>query len=146
MLTLCKIAIDLADLMEADYRVRMQIRDSLETNYLLSQNQPSAALIAFQLAFCYHIGFGTKSNDDKCLIWLGKSNKQTYDLKIEKDAVGPAKFKSGRARGKYGLIKVDLVHEYRKRGLNKLEEIRKVYEREVGDMVLLTRDLARWLP
>jgi len=32
------------------------------------------------------------------------------------------------------LIQVDLIHEYRTWGLNKLEEARKVYEREVGDM------------
>ena len=50
--------------MEVDYRVRTQIRECLEINFLKYQSQPFAAHIAFQLAFCYQIGFGVNA-------WLG---------------------------------------------------------------------------
>ena len=130
-----KIAENLADLVVADYRVRIQIRDSLENNYLRNQYRSFATHIAFQLAFCYRIGFGVKSNHNKSHIWLEQSDKQLNDLEVEKEAVRPAKWKNGRMRGLSGLVLVDLSHEYRTYGLVKLEEARKEYEREVTDMI-----------
>ena len=79
--------------MEVDYRVWIQIKEGLETNYSKNQNEPFAVHIALQLAFCYLIGFGVKSNDNTCHMWLGKSAKQPDDLKTEKEAVQPAKLK-----------------------------------------------------
>jgi hypothetical protein len=115
---------------DADYRVRPQIKDSLEQNYLRNQNQSFAAHIAFQ------IGFGVKSNDNKCHMWLGKSNKQLDDPKLIKEAVQPTNWRSARMcnRDLNGDVTVDLIHEYKTWGLNKLGEARIVYEREVGDM------------
>jgi len=108
----------------------MQIKDSLEKKY--NNNQPFATNIAFQIAFCFLIGFGIKSDDNACYLWLEKSNKQPNDLKIEKEAVQqPVSWKSGRLNE---LVTVNLVHEYRTWGWNKLEEARKEYEREVRDM------------
>ncbi|KAF8530802.1 hypothetical protein BDD12DRAFT_914746 [Trichophaea hybrida] len=122
--------------MATDYRVRIQIKESLKTNYLANQNQTFAANIAFQLAFCYHIGFGVKPDDNKCHIRLDKSNKQLDDVKIEKEAVRPASGKSGSVRQLYGLLfKVNITHEYRSRGLDKLEDALKDHEREASDMV-----------
>jgi hypothetical protein len=79
--------------MAADYRVRRQIRDSIENSYFRNQHKPLAADIAFQIAFCYKIGFGVKSDDNECHKWLEKSNKQLDDLKTEKEAVRPATWK-----------------------------------------------------
>ena len=83
-----KVGQELGDLMRFDYRVRTQIRECLEINYSLAknQNQPFAAHIAFQLAFCYHVGFGVGSNGDVCRVWLDKSGKQPDDLKAEQKA------------------------------------------------------------
>jgi hypothetical protein len=43
--------------------------------------------IAFQIAFCYQIGFGVKSDGTECHRWLQKSDKQPGDLMFEKEAV-----------------------------------------------------------
>jgi len=121
--------------MRADYRVRVQIRESLENNYNCSQNRPSAAYIAFQLAFCYQIGFGVKSDESTSHTWLEKSNKQPNDLMIEKEAVRPARIQSERIIQRNGHMEVNMIHEYRIWGLNKLREAMKVCEGEVIDMV-----------
>jgi len=120
--------------MNADYRVRIQIKLSLENKYNQNGHQPFAALLAFQVAFCYQIGFGVRSDDDECRKWLEKSNKQPNDLTIEKEAVRPANGKRGRLSSLSGMVSVDLIHEYRTWGLKKLEAARKEYEREVQDM------------
>ena len=104
--------------MGVDYRVRTQIRECLEINYSTNQNQSFAAHIAFQLAFCYHVGFGVKSNDNTCHVWPDKSNKQPEDLRAEEKAVQPAKRKTDMYEG---LVSVDLIHEYRTQRLKPLD-------------------------
>jgi hypothetical protein len=79
--------------MAADYRVRIQIRQSLENSYLNNINQPFATNIAFQVAFCYQIGFGVPSNDVQRCLWLERSLRKQDDLKIEKEAVRPTRWK-----------------------------------------------------
>ena len=122
--------------MEVDYRVRTQIRECLEINFLKHQleSQPFAAHIAFQLAFCYQIGFGVKSNDDTCHLWLGKSAKQPDDLKSEREVVQPARWKVGGIQGYDGFVSVDLIHEYRTQGLKTLGQAREECERVIDDM------------
>ncbi|KAF8539826.1 hypothetical protein BDD12DRAFT_881587 [Trichophaea hybrida] len=129
-----RIALTLANLVQTDYRVRSQIRESLENIYFRNPNQPFATHIAFQIAFAYHIGFGAKSDDNKCRVWLERSNKHIHDLKLEKEAVQPASWNNEKLRELQGLVSVDLIHEYRTRGLNELEKARKECEREVSDM------------
>jgi hypothetical protein len=124
----------LTDLVEADYRVRKQIKDSLESNYFRNQNQLFATHIAFQLAVCYRIGFGVKSDIHKCHIWLEKSGKQWQDLHMEKEAVRPTSLKNGRIREHNGFIEVNLIQEYRQSGLNKLTDAWNECESEVADM------------
>jgi len=121
--------------MVADYRVRIQIKDSLKKKY--KSNQPSAANIAFQVAFCYHIGFGAKSDDTQRHIWLERSMRQVDDLKVEMEAVRPVRVTNERIRklNNGSFTQVDLIHEYRTCGLNILQEAQTVYEREVTDMV-----------
>jgi tetratricopeptide (TPR) repeat protein len=120
--------------MAADYRVRIQIKQSLENNYSKNRDQPFAVNIAFQVAFCYLIGFGVKSNDIQCRIWLESSMRKPDQLKIEKEAVQPARWKNKRMRELNGIVLVNLNHEYRVSGFNKLEEACQEYEREVSDM------------
>ena len=119
--------------MTVDYRVRTQIRECLEINYFNNQNQPFATHIAFQLAFCYQIGFGVKSNDSTSNMWLGKSAKQPDDLRTEKEAVQPARLKMGGIREYDGFVSVDLTHEYRAQGLKALDKAREECERIIGD-------------
>jgi hypothetical protein len=120
--------------MEADYRVRTQIRDSLEKKYFQNLSQPFACHIAFQIAFCYQIGFGVKSDNNECQLWLQKANKQLDNLKIEKEAVILESENRGRVHRLNGLMSVDLIDEYRTWGLDQLQDARKEYEREVADM------------
>ena len=84
--------------------MRTRVRECLEINYSKNQNQPFAAHIAFQLAFCYHVGFGVKSSGGACHVWLDKSDKQHEDLKAEEKAVQPAMWKTGRMQGYEGLV------------------------------------------
>ena len=114
--------------------MRKQIRECLEISYSSNQNQPFAAQIAFQLAFCYHIGFGVKSDNNTCHVWLDKSDKQLEDLKAEEKAVQPVRWKSGRMQGYEGLVWADLIHEYRTQGLKTLDQAREECERFIGDM------------
>jgi hypothetical protein len=123
--------------MKVDYRVRIQIIQSLENSYFNNTNQRFAANIAFQVAFCYQIGFGVKSNEIQRCLWLERSFRKPDDLKIEKDAVRPARWKSKRMRELNGLVHIDLIHEYRISGLNKLDEACNQYEREVSDTASL---------
>ena len=120
--------------MRVDYRVRTQIREGLEINYSKYRNQPFAAHTAFQLAFCYHIGFGVKSNGNTCHLWLRKSAKQPDDLKTEKEAVQPARSKMGGIQGNGEFVSVDLIHEYRTHGLKTLDQARQECGRLIGDM------------
>ena len=127
--------------------MRTQIRECLEINYSKNQSQPFAAHIAFQLAFCYHVGFGVKANDNTCHSWLVKSNKQLEDLKAEEEAVQPARWKNGRIQEHQGLVRVDLIHEYRTQGLKTLDQAREECERLVGDLarVLVNPEVVRTL-
>ena len=129
-----KVAQNLAHLMEADYRVRTQIRECLEINYFKNRDQPFAAHVAFQLAFCYHIGFGVKSNDNTCHMWLGKCAKQPDDLKTEKETIQPARWKMGGIQEYDGFVSLDLIHEYRTQGLITLDQARGECERVIDDM------------
>ena len=118
--------------------MRAQVRECLEINYSTNQNQPFAAHIAFQLAFCYHVGFGVKSDDNTCHVWLDKSNKQPEDLKAEEKAVQPTR---GKSDSYEGLVWVDLIHEYRTQGLKTLDQAKEECERLVGDMTRVFGEL-----
>jgi hypothetical protein len=118
----------------ANYRVRSQIRDSLEKKYFRNQNPAIAAYIAFSVAFDYQIGFGAKLDKNKCHMWLQRSGKCLEDLKVEKEAVRPIFWKSWRMRSFSGIVPVNLIHEYRAWEFHKLVQARKQYEREIGYM------------
>ena len=64
-------------------------------------------------------------------MWLGKSAKQPDDLRTEKEAVQPARWKMG---GIQGSVRVDLIHEYRTQGPKTLRQAREECERVIDDM------------
>jgi len=97
----------------ADYRLRSQIRDSLEKKYFRNQNPAIAAYTVFQVAFGYQIGFGAKSDKNKCHMWLQRSDKCLQDLKVEKEVVQPTFWKSGKMRSFSGIVRVNLIDQYR---------------------------------
>jgi len=131
---LFQIAENLADLIAVDYRLRAQVIDCLQKNYLRNQNRPVAQHIAFQIAFCYRIGFGVRSDMGKCHLWLHKSSKHTKDLTIAIKSVQPAIWKNRRKHELNVLVQVDLIHEYTAWGLKTLKKALEEYEREVTDM------------
>ena len=67
-------------------------------------------------------------------MWLGKSNKQLDDLKTEKAAVQPARWKKSGITGYDGFLPMDLIHEYRTQGLRAVNQAREECERVIDDM------------
>jgi hypothetical protein len=133
---LFKIAKNLTNFMITDYRLRIQIRKSLEQCYFRNQKQSFASNIAFQVAFSYQIGFGVESDDSQRQTWLQRSSRQRGDLEAEKVAIKTNWNMCLSIRNFQGHpYPLDLIHEYRTWDLKKLGEARKEYEREVGSMV-----------
>lgn len=109
-------------MIQTDCKVWSQIAKSLERHAKYSPNEASIQNAAFQLAFCYSIGFGVRRNDDKKKIWLERSQRQGIDLENEKRRLDPdiwdwlpksAKIRSWENAGFFSSF--DIVHEYRKR-------------------------------
>jgi len=70
---LFQIAETLVDLVQSDYRVRKQIRDSLENNYIRNRTQPFVVYIAFQIAFVIRLDSGLSRMTIKVLSSLKKA-------------------------------------------------------------------------
>ena len=62
-------------------------------------------------------------------------------MKAEEKAVQPVMWETGRIQGYKGLVPVDLIHEYRTRGLKTLDQVREECERLVGDMARVFDEL-----
>jgi hypothetical protein len=75
--------------------------------------------IAFQIAFCYQIGIGAKSDDDLRDKWLKKSNRQLGDLKAEKKLLWTMRLMNNTEVQRFlsnGMIyQIELIKEYQKR-------------------------------
>jgi hypothetical protein len=112
-----QIVKNLTDFVNADYRVRKHIRLCLENSFFRNQTQPSALNIAFQIAFCYKIGFGVESDKTKCDIWLRRSKRIADDLDAEKQDIQQRDWRNERLRSEGFLTELDLISEYRARGL-----------------------------
>ena len=76
-----------------------------------------------------------------CHVWLGKSDKQPEDLKVEEKAVQPARSKSGRMQGYKGLVSANLIDEYLIQGLETLYQAREEIERVIDDMTRVFGEL-----
>jgi hypothetical protein len=75
--------------MKCDYRVRTHILSRLQDSYSINHKQPSTAKIAFQIAFCYHVGFGVKSDAAQSEKWPKKANKRQAELEGKKEVPLP---------------------------------------------------------
>ena len=80
-LTFIQIAKSLDQFVKANFRVRQYIADCLEYQYYLHPERTSN--LAFQLAFCYKLGFGRSHDENKCVEWLSRSNRDRKDLDSE---------------------------------------------------------------
>lgn len=67
-------------LLSLDYRITIFIAKCLETRTLELSCEQCRPQTAFQLAFCYTIGFGTPSDHDKARSWLHQSGLKTADI------------------------------------------------------------------
>ncbi|KAL9120619.1 MAG: hypothetical protein Q9187_002827 [Circinaria calcarea] len=74
-------------LYEEDYRVWTHIIRCLKKRAENSPKDASAQNAAFQLAFCYSIGFGVRRDDQKVQLWLNQSQRNGDDLEVEKRAL-----------------------------------------------------------
>ena len=72
---------------------------------------------------------------------MARQKQQPDDLKCEKGAVQPARWKGSRMQGYEGHVRMDLIHEYRKQGLEGLCQAREECERVVGDMAQVFGEL-----
>ena len=73
--------------------------------------------------------------------YVARNAKQLDDLKEEKAAVQPARWKMGGIPGYDGFVPVDLIHEYRTQGLRAVDQAREECERVIDDMAPVFGDL-----
>src|SRR5947199_10404755 len=70
-------------LLHADFRVRKLVAGCLELKASNSSCTPCTLAAAFELAFCYKIGFGVPLDDDKSQSWLKRSGRYPKALEAE---------------------------------------------------------------
>ncbi|KAH8723428.1 hypothetical protein GQ44DRAFT_656653 [Phaeosphaeriaceae sp. PMI808] len=117
----------------ADYRIRRHIRAMLEEREAANND----SILAFQLAFCYQIGFGGSRDETKSMNMLKKSGKTTLELdeaitRIEKRTKTPHErtgliFAAMQASGHIAAI--DSTDEYRV--TNKSEEAEAAFRQDL---------------
>ena len=72
---------------------------------------------AFQLAFCYSVGFGIRSDHEMAQYWVDKGKRELEDLDEEKDEVADFGFYTNekvKALSLDGVMIMDHVSEYRR--------------------------------
>ena len=122
-------------LQETDYRVSRHITASLQRHAQRS-NDISGLNAAFQLAFCYSIGFGVRRNEGLANHWLERSQRSREDLDAERRMVEPTAIewtaKSGTVRSWLVYIAApNLGRQYEKLGC--LETSRVAYQEAIQD-------------
>lgn len=121
--------------MDVDYRVRKYVFCCLKlqaTSYHCKACQDSAA---FQIAFCYKIGFGISSSEDQIRRWLGEG-RTLEDLEGELEIVRTASWSYTDTVTKlfdegYSM-QMDYVEVYQEAGIIQVSGTE--YEREMRDM------------
>src|SRR6266487_3568312 len=126
----------------ADYRVRYKIRTCLEKRACVereSRCRDCFKKAAFQLAFCYRMGFGVKKNDEKShslLEWSGKSHKDLeHEICLVKQEKLDSLFGEGTFRHLFTLghdLMVNFAEYYRES--QKLDDVQQKYEQEIADI------------
>jgi hypothetical protein len=71
-------------LLWADFRVRIEIVELLKAKAGSSCSSCSKA-VSFQVAFCYHVGFGMPKDDEQVESWLQRSGRSLDDIRSEFD-------------------------------------------------------------
>ena len=130
-----KVANSFTSLMDVDYRVRKHIFCCLKrqaTSYHCKACYDSAA---FQVAFCYKIGFGISSSEDQVRYWLG-DERTLEDLERELEIVRNADWSYTEMITKlfdegYN-VQMDYSGAYQRAGI--LEASGAEYVREMRDM------------
>lgn len=92
---------------------------------------------AFQLAFCYYVGFGIRSDHERAQYWVEKAKRELGDLDEEKDEVVDFCLYSNKRVIKLDLdgftMVMDHVSEYRKTDYD-LAIVTNAYRGEIVDL------------
>ena len=132
-------------LFNVDFEVRQGIFKCLESLTRVAKETPgrtqtilSAADLAYQLAFCYKVGFGVPRYEDKCRMWLADTDHKYSDLKDEFDYI---KSRSGQKYSStsgfgfwYSQIPVRIASDAQYyREWKKLKDIQQIEDREIEE-------------
>jgi hypothetical protein len=103
----------------------------------IESNPASSREAAFQLAFCYQVGFGVRKDDERSQAFLSQSLRQHEELNLEinraKEEFMSLPFQESFRRLSYqGYIKWDLAEYYLEKKL--LDNIEAEYRREIADI------------
>jgi tetratricopeptide (TPR) repeat protein len=117
--------------------VRSLIFQCLEHKAKTSKCKKCTKRAAFELAFCYYIGFGTASNHQLAESWACKAGKKLEDLEDEKDEVIDYDFNPNSTLNElrhqhFGMI-MDHTNEYRRPDYN-LKVVLETLQREIRDL------------
>src|SRR5207248_10663878 len=103
-------------LLGAEFRVRKLVAECLE---LKASNSSCTLAAAFELAFCYKIGFGVPLDDDKSQCWLKRSGRYPKELEAEMSNISTFGYNNNTITllqsGGHSIF-IDHPNEYRKEG------------------------------
>jgi hypothetical protein len=66
--------------LKMDIRIRQQVTKSLLARFASCNQGDWRQDVAFEVAFCFKIGFGVSAKDSAADMWLDRSGKQQHDL------------------------------------------------------------------
>jgi tetratricopeptide (TPR) repeat protein len=117
--------------------VRSLIFQCLEHKAKTSKCKKCTKRAAFELSFCYYIGFGTASNRQLAESWACKAGKELEDLEDEKDEVIDFDFYPNPAvnelRHQHFSMIMDHTNEYRKPDYD-VNVVLRTLQREIRDL------------
>src|SRR5436305_15334282 len=123
-------------LLDADFRVRELVAECLELKASNSSCTPCKQAAAFELAFCYKIGFGVLLDDDKSQSWLKRSGRYPKELEVEMSNIPSFGYNNNTIvllQSEGYSISIDHPNEYRIAGRH-LREVELEYRREIADL------------
>ena len=104
-------------LLGADFRVRELVAECLELKASNSSCAPCKQAAAFELAFCYKIGFGVPLDDNKSQSSLKRSGRYPKELEAEMSNIRSFGYNNNKIallRSEGYSISIDHSNEYRK--------------------------------
>ena len=132
-----KISNNFYVLLFANYVVRKVIVENLQQKAKSSPCLPCRENASFQLAFCYHVGFGIRSDHSMAQHWVEKAKRELEDLDDEKDEVVDFCLYSNKRVIKLDLdgftMVMDHVSEYRRTDYD-LTIVTDAYRGEIADL------------